>query len=325
SQLPAPPQLEVAAPRGSKLLVGTICGLLAAIGYTATNACLRQVATEDPMWVSCLRALPTVLLFGPFLLWRASRGERIWPTMQVMGVILVGAIASQWVGNWLFQWSLRVVGLAMAVPLCLGTLILGGALLGRIWLKEPITPRVAISLLIFGAAIVVLSLGAHDAHESVAHSLDELLPVAHSPWRIAAGVAAACVSGVFFAILGVTIRYSVTNHAAPTTMMFMVGLVGTAGLGVMTLSRLGVAGIADTAPADLVAMLGAGVLNALSFICMTKALQLTNVAYAYALNATQATMGALAGVLIFHEATTPWLGLGVALTIAGLLYMSRRR
>ncbi len=277
------------------------------------------------MWVSCLRALPTVLLFGPFLLWRASRGERIWPTMQVMGVILVGAIASQWIGNWLFQWSLRVVGLAMAVPLCLGTLILGGALLGRIWLKEPITPRVAISLLILVGAIVVLSLGAHDAHESVAQSLDHLLPVAHSPWRIAAGVAAACISGVFFAILGVTIRYSVTNQAAPTTMMFMVGLVGTAGLGVMTLSRLGVAGIADTAPADLVAMLGAGVLNALSFICMTKALQLTNVAYAYALNATQATMGALAGVLIFHEATTPWLGLGVALTIAGLLYMSRRR
>jgi DME family drug/metabolite transporter len=82
--------------------------------------------------------------------------------------------------------------------------------------------------------------------------------------------------------------------------------------------------LAATPSADLAVMLLAGTLNAFSFIFMTKALQLTNVAYAYALNATQATMGALAGVLLFHEATTPWLGLGVALTIAGLLYMSRK-
>jgi drug/metabolite transporter (DMT)-like permease len=307
------------------LVIGTVCGLLAAIGYTATNACLRQVATEDPMWVSCLRALPTVLLFGPWILWRKYRGERVMPTPKVLGVILVGALASQLVGNWLFQWSLRVVGLAMAVPLCLGTLIVGGAMLGRFWLKEPITPRVALSLLMLVGAIVVLSLGAEAAHASVKESLAETLHLPHDPWRIAAGVAAACTSGVFFAILGVSIRYSVTHYAAPTTMMFTVGLVGTVGLGLLTLARLGVAGVADTTAADLAAMLAAGFLNALSFIFMTKALQLTNVAYAYALNATQATMGALAGVLIFQEATTPWLGLGVALTIAGLLYMARKK
>lgn len=276
------------------------------------------------MWVSCLRALPTVLLFGPWLVWRKARGERLLPTAKVLGVILVGALSSQLVGNWLFQWSLRVVGLAMAVPLCLGTLICGGALLGRLWLKEPITTRVAISLAVLTISILILSFGAHEAHHAVAASLDQVLQEPHSPWRIVAGVLAACASGVFFAVLGVTIRYSVTNHAAPTTMMFTVGLVGTLGLGTMTAVRLGVGEMMATPSADLAVMLSAGLLNALSFIFMTKALQLTNVAYAYALNATQATMGALAGILLFKEATTPWLGLGVALTIAGLLYMSRK-
>lgn len=276
------------------------------------------------MWVSCLRALPTVLLFGPWLVFRKWRGQQLLPAPRVLLVILIGAIASQLVGNWLFQWSLRVVGLAMAVPLCLGTLICGGALLGRVCLREPITRRVAISLGVLTAAILVLSIGAHDAHHAVATSLAGTLPVQHSPWWVIAGVLAACASGVFFAILGVSIRYSVTNHAAPTTMMFTVGLVGTVGLGAMTAARLGVDAMAATPPADLAVMLSAGLLNALSFIFMTKALQLTNVAYAYALNATQATMGALAGILIFREATTPWLGLGVGLTIAGLLYMSRK-
>jgi DME family drug/metabolite transporter len=312
------------APPRRALLVGTICGLIAAVGYTATNACLRQVALEDPLWVCCLRALPTVLLFGPVVLWRMLRGEQAFPSRKVIGIIVLGAVFSQLIGNGLFQWSLQVVGLAMAVPLCLGTLIVGSAVLGRAWLKEPITPRTATSLMLLVGAIVVLSLGANAAHRAVSESLGVASAEGHSAWQIAAGVAAACGSGVFFSMLGVTIRYSVTNQAAPTTMMFIVGLVGTVGLGIMTFGRLGIAGVADTTAADLAAMLGAGVLNALSFIFMTKALQLTNLAYAYALNATQATMGALAGVLIFHEATTPWLGFGIALTIAGLQHMSRR-
>lgn len=276
------------------------------------------------MWVCCLRALPTVLFFGPWLLWRKSQGARLMPSDKVLLAIVIGALSSQLIGNALFQWSLRVVGLAMAVPLCLGTLICGSAILGRMWLKEPITPRVAISLCMLTLAILVLSIGASEAHHAVAASLDHLLHVQHDPWRITAGVLAACASGVFFSVLGVTIRYSVTNHAAPTSMMFLVGLIGTVGLGAMTIARLGVAEMVATPPADLAVMLLAGSLNALSFIFMTKALQLTNVAYAYALNATQATMGALAGVMLFQEATTPWLGLGVALTIAGLLYMSRK-
>lgn len=304
--------------------MGTLCGLLAAVGYTATNACLRQVATADPFWVCCLRALPTVLLFGPWLVWRKSHGERLVPPPKVLLAIVVGAVASQLFGNALFQWSLRVVGLAMAVPLCLGTLICGSAMMGRVWLKEPITPRAALALGVLTLAIVVLSVGAREAHHAVAESLDHVLPVQHSTGRIVAGVLAAVGSGIFFAVLGVTIRYSVTNQAAPTSMMFTVGLIGTVGLGAIAVSRLGVAGLLATPSEQLLVMLSAGVLNALSFIFMTKALQLTNVAYAYALNATQATMGAVAGVLLFDEATTPWLGLGVLLTIAGLVVMSRK-
>ncbi|HTN75538.1 MAG TPA: DMT family transporter [Pirellulaceae bacterium] len=318
-----------AAPRLSSLrdplVIGTICGLLAAVGYTATNVCLRHVATQNPFWVCCLRALPTIVLFGPWLLVRKSRGERIWPRWQVIGVLIFGGITSQLIGNILFQWSLHIVGLAMAVPLCLSTLICGSAILGRLFLKEPITPRVAISLLMLVGAIAILSLGATTAHSSVKASLEPSSTEPLDLWHVAAGVSAAVLSGVFFACLGVSIRYGVTNQASPTTTMFTVGLVGVVGLGTITLTQLGISGILATPGTDLLTMLAAGMFNAVSFLAMTKALQLTNVAYAYALNATQATMGVVAGVLYFGEASTPWLGLGVGLTIAGLLYMSRRQ
>jgi drug/metabolite transporter (DMT)-like permease len=65
-------------------------------------------------------------------------------------------------------------------------------------------------------------------------------------------------------------------------------------------------------------MLAAGVCNTVGFTALTKSLQLTNVVYVNALNATQATLAALAGVLLFQEALSPWLAAGVLLTIAGL-------
>ena len=71
----------------------------------------------------------------------------------------------------------------------------------------------------------------------------------------------------------------------------------------------------------LAVMLLAGVLNAFAFLTLTKALQLTTVVYVNSLNATQATLAAIAGVIFFGEALSGELGLGVLLTIAGLMMM----
>ena len=60
----------------------------------------------------------------------------------------------------------------------------------------------------------------------------------------------------------------------------------------------------------------------MAFVSLTKSLQLTSVVYVNALNATQATLAALAGVLIFKEALSPWLAIGVGLTIGGLMLLA---
>ncbi|MCL4201987.1 MAG: DMT family transporter [Pirellulaceae bacterium] len=317
-----PTSLAHDAAQPSVLLISTTCGLLSAIGYTGANGFLRAVAHCDPVWVSAVKAFPNILLVGPWLLALHFRGLPVLPARSVLVKIALAGLVGQVFGNVLFQWSLGVIGLALAVPLCLGTIILGGALLGRIVLNEPLTVRTLFSVGLLIGAISVLSLGAGEAQQSVAATLGNVSP-ADSWWRLAAGVAAATFSGLAYAVLGVVIRYGVSGRASLAATIFIVGLAGAISLGSLTLWKIGWEGVMATRSDDLVMMLLAGLLNTAAFFALTKAFQLASIVYVNALNATQATMSAIVGVLLFQEAFSPELVLGVVLTIAGLVLMKR--
>lgn len=294
------------------------------MGYTAANTCLRAVADCDPIWVSAVKSFPIVVLVGPWLIAQYSRGERILPPAKVLGALVLASILGQLAGNVLFQWSLGVVGIALAVPLTLGTIILSGAILGRVFLSEPLTSRILLSVMTLIAAISILSLGAGEAHQSIISGQAglERLP----SWLVVtAGVGAAALSGAAYSVLGVVIRYGVSGRASITTTMVTVGLVGTLVLGGLSHWRIGIDGMRGTEQQDLAMMLLAGVLNAFAFLTLTKALQLTTVVYVNALNATQATMAAVVGIVLFNEAPSRELTLGVVLTIVGLVLMKQRR
>lgn len=298
--------------------------MVSALGYTAANTCLRAVADCDPIWVSAVKSFPIVVLVGPWLIAQYSRGERILPPAKVLGALVLASILGQLAGNVLFQWSLGVVGIALAVPLTLGTIILSGAILGRVFLSEPLTSRILLSVMTLIAAISILSLGAGEAHQSIISGQAglERLP----SWLVVtAGVGAAALSGAAYSVLGVVIRYGVSGRASITTTMVTVGLVGTLVLGGLSHWRIGIDGMRGTEQQDLAMMLLAGVLNAFAFLTLTKALQLTTVVYVNALNATQATMAAVVGIVLFNEAPSRELTLGVVLTIVGLVLMKQRR
>lgn len=316
--------MAISTDHTSTVVLGTAYGLVSAVGYTAANTCLRAVADCDPIWVSAVKAFPIVVLVGPWLIVQRSRGQRILPPTKVLVALVLASILGQLVGNVLFQWSLGVVGIALSVPLTLGTIILSGAILGRVFLGEPLTPRIVLSVATLIVAISVLSLGAGDAHQSIVQGQAGL---GHLPnWLVlTAGVGAAALSGAAYSVLGVVIRYGVTGRASVATTMVTVGLVGAMILGGLSHWRIGIDGMWGTEQQDLAMMLLAGVLNAFAFLTLTKALQLTTVVYVNALNATQATMAAVVGIIFFHEALSGELALGVALTIVGLVLMKQQR
>lgn len=296
---------------------GTICGLVAAVGYTACNVCLRAVKDVDPFFVCTIRAIPTVLMLGPIVLARPFSGLPMLPPWRVVAILGATGLAGHVLGNGSFQYGLGIVGVALAVPLCLGSMIVGGATLGRVALNEPITFRMALGLALLVAAIFVLSGGAQKASESV-HALT-------TSRQVALGVAACCASGVFYAIMGAVLRHAtrgLSTLSQSLTIVSTVGLVGLAGISCWSVSASELHAITFS---DVLMMLAAGVLNALAFVALTRALQLMPLVYVHALNATQATMAAVAGVLIFQEAQSSFLVSGVVLTIAGLLFMQGGR
>ena len=307
-------------PLRDPLVFGTLCGLASAVGYTAANICLRAVSHHDPVWVSAVKASPTVLLFGPWLVFDWLRGAGRLPSWRTIGALAVAALIGQLFGNVIFQWSLGIVGIALVVPLTLGAMIVAGAVLGRIFLREGVTLRMAIASLILITAIFVLSLGAGNASRHV-------LPPgsAVSYWLVAAGVLAACLSGVAYALLGVVIRRSVTGRMSVAMSLVMVTTTGVLTLGPLAYARIGWSGMRATPAHDLAIMLLAGVFNAMAFLALTKALQLIPIVYVNALNATQATMAAVAGVVIFHEPLSVALWCGISLTVVGLMSMQQRK
>lgn len=303
-----------------KIVVGTACGLAAAVGYSAANVCLRQVSNCDPVWVSAVKSVPTVLLAAPIIAWQYWGQSRQVLTWRAALALVLAGLLGQVGGNVLFQWSLGVVGLALAVPLCLGGQIISSGVLGRVVLGESVSAQRALAIGILIVATAVLSSGAADAHRSVAHDRLEATTV----WALASGVGAAFVSGFSYAVLGVVIRRSVQGKTSIVATLFVVCIAGTISLGAWSPYRIGWDGMTATESHELGAMLAAGVFNFVAFWALTKALQLTPVVYVNALNVTQASLAAIAGVVLFRESPSLGLVAGVVLTAVGLLMMRGR-
>ena len=236
--------------------------------------------------------------------------------------MLTGALA-QLGGNVMFQFSLGIVGIALAVPLTLGAMILTGAILGRFVLHEQLTWRSVSSMVVLILAIGVLSLGAGEAQASL-DALDNALEGEHR-FVVAQGVAAAVLSGVSYALLGVVIRKSVSGRVPLPTTLFIISVVGAVGLGVMSIARIRIEGLIETRAVDWQMMVLAGVCNAFAFLALAKSLQLTGVVFVNALNASQVAMASLAGLVLFNEPLTLPLFFGVLLTGFGLAMMRGRR
>jgi drug/metabolite transporter (DMT)-like permease len=110
-----PPE-SPARPVVDPYVLGTICGLFSAVVYTCANAFLRAVSDSDPVWVSAIKAVPTVLTMGPVVALMGWRGQKIIPSLPMLAAIGLGGLIGQLGGNIAFQWALSQVGLALTVP-----------------------------------------------------------------------------------------------------------------------------------------------------------------------------------------------------------------
>lgn len=324
---------DVASQRTLQLTtIGFVSGCLSALLYTITNICLRQVAGVDPVWVSTVKAIPTLIMVLPVVLWTASQGSPNFSRRSHVVWLVLTAIAVQIFGNVGFQYALSILGLTISVPIVLGTMLVGGALIGKWVLGEPVGLQKAIAVVILIVATVALSYGAQDQAEvvSTAATLDEnavqnVQEQAISTSRVAYALIANVLSGLAYAVLGTMMRRSMQSGMSMAATLLVLSSVGTLMLFGWSLWRIGWNGIAATPAADLTFMIVAGVFNALAFVAMAKSLKEIPVLWVQILNASQAAISAGAGWYFFGESLTFYILLGLSLTAFGMVVAGFRK
>jgi len=300
--------------------VGTILAFVSAILYTATNMCLKAAAESDlnPYWISFLKAVPTFVLAGALVGWDRAKGKPLGLSRTNWFWLFMTGLLAHLGGNVTFQVGLEVVGLAAAVPLVFSMILVGGAVLGRMWLGEGISLRSVIAI-----TVLCVSIGLLGWHSELARTEQPATAKVYTPLETAAAIGIICCSGMAFSVLGVVIRRMVTAGAGSAPTLLVISIAGIISLGVLSIGQLGLDGLLATSPRDFAIMLGGGTFNAVAFFLLTKAFHLIPVTYVNVVNASQTAMAALAGVVYFHEPSTSALVTGMVLMVAGLFLMDR--
>ena len=322
--LPSAPSRR-ALPGLSPVVAGTACCAVSALGYTGANICMRQLAAlhADETWVICNKELVTVVLVGPWLLYRAFCRLPILPPKRLLAILVLVGLTVQLGANLGVQWALGIVGLAVTIPAIFGVMLTASAVLGRVFLLEPVSQRSATAIGLLLASLVLLGLAAGVAAERKDGSAGQSALDEPGLLLVILAVGAACLAGAVYAVLTTTIRHLVTQATPPSTVVFVTTLMGVLSMAPLSVYRLGTQSLLQTPPKQVAWMIAAGMLNLIAFLAITKGLQLVTVIHANVLNASQVAMAALAGMLLFREPLTAWLIAGVVATIVGIAMFDR--
>ena len=318
---------ELRPPLG--MVAGAFFGVASAVLYTLANIALRHCVGIDPFLVSAVKAAPTVLVLGPFLGWMLARGEAVATSGRMVPRFIAAALIGQFVGNAAFQGALGMIGLAATVPITLGTMIIGAAVLGRVILHEPVRVRTAVAMVVLIASVIVLSLPdlkgsvGPESNQSLTSETGQSSETDAS--RLWLGSFLAAASGAAYALFGVMMRQSLTGGLSAPLTMFISGAVGTISLWSMTLFRLGPETLSLVPSNDWATMFAAGCLNFTAFVALSASLKSLPVVAVNLINASQVAMAAAAGIILFAEPVTSSLVLGIALTFVGLGILAGRR
>lgn len=318
-------------PSSAATWLGPACGLASAVLYTLTNIALRDCVSLDAYLVSAVKAGPTVVVLGPLVSWmlitktsdsvaavpdKFATSRRTFLAGGSMSRFVLASFLAQFLGNAAFQKALERIGLAASVPITLGVLIVGGAALGVIILKEPVSQRKVLAMMTLIVAVVVLSLPRQES------SVIGQTPIA--PIEVVIGSLWAATSGLAYSFFGVTMRQTIQAGGRSSTLMFVSGLTGTITLWSYCFAMLGAPVIAKTTLSQWGTMIAAGFFNFSAFIAITAALRLLPVVAVNLINASQVAMAAIAGVILFDEPVTVPLVSGILLTLVGLVILAGR-
>lgn len=302
---------------------GIILGLISAVSYSAANLALRGLSGrhEDlawSIWVTGMKALPTVLLAWFLLMRRPRTGQPLYPSVKIVMAIFLAALMMQFGGNLGFQLALGHIGLAITVPVVFALIIGAGAILGRMFLGDGISPRTVVSIVIMTVSVILLSYAATLNHADVSAGSDTTGKLV---WL---GVTMAVISGASYGINGVVIRRVTRQQMSVASVLIIYSLTGLISLTILGGAMMGWDRLAAIQTDEWQMMLWAGTFNAIAFFSISNSLKLINITQVNVINATQNAMCAIGAVMIFAEPVSTPMVVGMILSIIGLVTLDRK-
>jgi drug/metabolite transporter (DMT)-like permease len=288
--------------------------LVSAFAYTAVNVTLRLAApTIDPVLGSLLRQVPLAIIAWLFLVSTGAGPVRPrspeffgWP---IIVALLAGGAASFVLGNILYFQALTNGGLGVTVGGVQAGSVLGGLWIGLLALRER-PPREQL----FGALVIVA--GLVEIGIAQTGSVIEL-------WWL--GLLFALGAGTTYAFSNTLSRWVQRQRPLLFAALAVSSIGGLVPLLVMVIAR-GATGatIAADGP-SVVAVLGAGLANAVALASLALAVRSAPVATVNTISSSSIVLSFIASVVLFNELGSPPMIVGITLVTAGIIVSQVRR
>jgi|SRR5690625_595296 len=293
--------------------IGESLALLGVGAYAAVNALLRSVAADvDPFAGSLIRQLPLLVITTTTLIIvrpaaaRPKHEDFVGPGAILL---LMGAgVVSFLIGNvFLFQ-GFAWVGLAVAVAAMQGGMVVGGALVSWLFLKEP--PRRS---QIVGAGIVIIGL------------LLTAVPSWETAggWQGIAGFVMSAAAGACYTVSNGASRKVQRGRKAFIVALASTNFGGVLALGIVTMLRAGgdiTQLFAGATSSEILILFTAGLVNAVAIGSVTLAVRYTSVAAVSTISATVIVASTIIAGTVFKEHLPALLLIGSAVVLIGVIY-----
>jgi drug/metabolite transporter (DMT)-like permease len=288
--------------------------IVSAFAYAAVGVMLRAAApTIDPVLGSLLRQVPLIVIAIGAL---AIVGGRVLRPgdPEFLGWRLIAALAASGalsfvVGNIMFFEALKNGGLGVTVGGVQAGSVLGGLWIGLLVLRErPVREQV------FGAALIVTGL------VQIANAQTQVLA---GLWWL--GLLLALGAGTTYALGNTVSRFVQRQRPLLFATLLVSGLGGVVPLAGIVGVR---AALGETIQADtpaVVAVLAAGLANALALASLALAVRASPVATVNTISSGSIVLSFLASVFVFGETGSPAMVIGITLVTGGIIVAQVRR
>ena len=288
--------------------------IVSAFAYAAVGVMLRAAApTIDPVLGSLLRQLPLIVIaVGALAIlgWRELRpGSPEFLGWPFIAALAVSRALSFVLGNIMFFEALKSGGLGVTVGGVQAGSVLGGLWIGFLALRErPVREQ------LFGAALILAGL--------VQIAIAQTQQVADLWW---VGLLLALGAGTTYALGNTVSRFVQRTRPLLFAILLVSGLGGIVPLTAMVAAR---AALGETMAADtpsVLAVLAAGLVNALALASLALAVRAAPVATVNSISSGAIVLGFLASVLVFGENGSPPMIVGITLVTGGIIVAQVRR